>query len=380
MLLGGWRALRQHDLKLLLAYGTVSQLGFLMVVARLGTRAAALAGLAMLLAHALFKATLFLVVGIIDHQAGTRDLRELSGRRPVDARCWRRSRSLAGASMAGLPPLVGFVAKESVFGALIDVARHGDGTGLGRLAGWPCSSAWSSARRSPSPTRPASSGARSPTKPGTARTDVRPHRGRLPGRPGAARGVPRWSLGFAGRAGDDAARRRTPTSFPAGRARRRAGAVARARPAAGALGRLAGRRPAAVPGARRRSPALQAALAGRGAPSAAYRRSMRLLDRLAVEVTGLTQRGSLPFYLGVILLGRRAAARRGAADRRGRRPDERRRSGTTRRRLVVGGDHRGRRGAHRPVPAPAARRWSWSVSPATARRCCSSCTAPRTWR
>ncbi len=71
------RALRQTDLKLLLAYGTVSQLGLLIAVTGSGTPDAALAGTAMLLAHALFKAALFLVVGIIDHGAGTRDLREL---------------------------------------------------------------------------------------------------------------------------------------------------------------------------------------------------------------------------------------------------------------------------------------------------------------
>ena len=79
LLLGGWRALRQTDVKLVLAYGTVSQLGFLMVANGLGVRDAALAGLAMLLAHALFKAPLFMVVGIIDHEAGMRDLRQLSG-------------------------------------------------------------------------------------------------------------------------------------------------------------------------------------------------------------------------------------------------------------------------------------------------------------
>jgi multicomponent Na+:H+ antiporter subunit A len=135
MVLGGWRSLRQVDTKLLLAYGTVSQLGFLLVVASVGTRAAALAGLAMLVAHALFKATLFMVVGIVDQRAGTRDLRRLSG-------LWRSAPVLAGtalvagASMAGLPPLAGFVAKESVFGSLIGVARHGDGTGLGGAAGW----------------------------------------------------------------------------------------------------------------------------------------------------------------------------------------------------------------------------------------------------
>ncbi|MET8309048.1 Na+/H+ antiporter subunit A [Micromonospora sp. NPDC005173] len=119
MLFGGWAALRQTDLKLLLAYGTVSQLGLLVTVTGAGTPDAALAGTAMLLSHALFKAALFLVVGVIDHSAGTRDLRQLSG-----LRHWSRPlfvvAVLAAASMAGLPPLVGFVAKEAVFAAFTD--------------------------------------------------------------------------------------------------------------------------------------------------------------------------------------------------------------------------------------------------------------------
>ncbi|NYE38227.1 multicomponent Na+:H+ antiporter subunit A [Nocardioides cavernae] len=135
MLLGGVRALRQHDLKLLLAYGTVSQLGFLVLVLGVGTRSATLAGLALLLAHALFKATLFLVVGIIDHSTGTRDLRRLTGlagRMPAVM----VASVVAAASMAGLPPLLGFLAKEGVLVALVDVAREGDGTGLGAANGW----------------------------------------------------------------------------------------------------------------------------------------------------------------------------------------------------------------------------------------------------
>ncbi|WP_193612264.1 Na+/H+ antiporter subunit A [Nocardioides lijunqiniae] len=135
MVLGGVRALRQHDLKLLLAYGTVSQLGFLVLVLGVGTRSAMLAGLALLVAHALFKATLFLTVGVIDHSTGTRDLRRLTGlgrRMPVLA----VAATLAAASMAGLPPLLGYVAKESVLVALLDVAREGDGTGLAGLGGW----------------------------------------------------------------------------------------------------------------------------------------------------------------------------------------------------------------------------------------------------
>ncbi|MFF2275827.1 Na+/H+ antiporter subunit A [Agromyces sp. NPDC058126] len=125
MLVGGWRALRQYDLKLLLAYGTVSQLGFLVMVTGFGTRDAALAGVALLLAHALFKATLFLVVGIVDHAAGTRDWRKLSGlgrRMPVIATI----AFVAAASMAGLPPLLGFVAKEAVFTAELEAALAGD--------------------------------------------------------------------------------------------------------------------------------------------------------------------------------------------------------------------------------------------------------------
>ncbi|MGY1806000.1 Na+/H+ antiporter subunit A [Blastococcus sp. SYSU D00669] len=119
MLVGGYRALRQTDLKLLLAFGTVSQLGFLTVLVGAGSRELAAAGLAMLVAHALFKATLFLVVGVVDHATGTRDLRELSGlgrRLPVLAAIG----GLAAASMAGIPPLLGFVGKEAAFTALLE--------------------------------------------------------------------------------------------------------------------------------------------------------------------------------------------------------------------------------------------------------------------
>ncbi|MHC8609257.1 Na+/H+ antiporter subunit A [Paenarthrobacter ureafaciens] len=130
MLIGGYRALRQTDIKLILAYGTVSQLGFLTMVVGLGRPDAALAGLALLLAHGLFKATLFLVVGIIDHQSGTRDIRKLSG-------VFRSSRALgvvaaiAAASMAGVPPLAGFVAKESVFETFVHYATEHDAPASG---------------------------------------------------------------------------------------------------------------------------------------------------------------------------------------------------------------------------------------------------------
>ena len=85
MLLGGFQALRESDLKRVLAFGTVSQLGLLAVVLGFGTRDMALAGLALLLSHALFKSALFLVVGVIDRQLSTRDIGELSRRRPPGA-------------------------------------------------------------------------------------------------------------------------------------------------------------------------------------------------------------------------------------------------------------------------------------------------------
>ncbi|WP_444420567.1 hydrogen gas-evolving membrane-bound hydrogenase subunit E [Saccharopolyspora indica] len=122
MLVGGWRALHEYDLKKLLAYGTVSQLGFLMVLFGAGTHTGAMAGAAMLLAHGMFKATLFLVVGIIDHQAGTRDIRKLSGLgRELP---WLAVIATLGvASMAGLPPMLGFIGKEAAFSAFLTGGR-----------------------------------------------------------------------------------------------------------------------------------------------------------------------------------------------------------------------------------------------------------------
>ncbi len=121
MVLGGWRALKQFDLKLLLAHGTVSQLGFLIVVAGFGTQASALAAVALLLAHALFKAALFLVVGIVDHRAGTRDLRKLSGL-GREAPAMTIIAVLATLSMAGIPLTFGFVAKEAVLSSFLGPA------------------------------------------------------------------------------------------------------------------------------------------------------------------------------------------------------------------------------------------------------------------
>ncbi|WP_343929872.1 Na+/H+ antiporter subunit A [Tsukamurella strandjordii] len=121
MILAGWRALREFDLKLILAFGTVSQLGMLLVLVGTGERNVALAGITMLTAHALFKATLFMVVGIIDHAAGTRDIRRLA-RLGDKQRALAVIAALAAASMAGIPPLYGFVGKE----AMLESMLHAD--------------------------------------------------------------------------------------------------------------------------------------------------------------------------------------------------------------------------------------------------------------
>nr|WP_272508826.1 Na+/H+ antiporter subunit A [Corynebacterium pilbarense] len=118
MLLGGWMALKQRDLKLILAYGTVSQLGFITTVIGVGSREATMAGLAITFAHSLFKAALFMIVGAIDHATGTRDIHELSGlgrKQPLLATL----AVISAASMAGIPPLFGFVAKETALDAIL---------------------------------------------------------------------------------------------------------------------------------------------------------------------------------------------------------------------------------------------------------------------
>lgn len=134
MLVGGIQALRETDLKRILAFGTVSQLGFFAVVVGYGTQASALAGIALVVAHALFKSALFLIVGVIDRQLSTRDIDELSGvgrQAPVMA----TASFISVASMAGIAPTLGFVAKESALTALFDDALAGSVWGMVALLG-----------------------------------------------------------------------------------------------------------------------------------------------------------------------------------------------------------------------------------------------------
>ncbi len=121
MIWGAVGALRHRDAKLILAWGTVSQLGLLIMLFAVGTPKAVFAATAMLLAHALFKAALFLVVGEVDIRAGTRNIEELGGlasKMPISFGV----ALLAGLSMAGAPPLLGFMTKEAAVEAALGLS------------------------------------------------------------------------------------------------------------------------------------------------------------------------------------------------------------------------------------------------------------------
>ena len=114
MLIGAYLAIFQHDLKGLLAYSTISHLGLITCLLGIGTPLAMVAAIFHTLNHAIFKASLFMAVGIIDHESGTRDMRKLSGL----SRLMPYTATLAivaGAAMAGVPLLNGFLSKEMFF-------------------------------------------------------------------------------------------------------------------------------------------------------------------------------------------------------------------------------------------------------------------------
>lgn len=114
LIAGTLLAIRQTDLKLMLAYTTVASLGLLVMLTGIGTDTALKAAVLYLFAHSLFKGALFMIAGCVDHETGTRDLWKLGGLRsamPITA----AAAALAALSMAGLPPFVGFLAKEVIY-------------------------------------------------------------------------------------------------------------------------------------------------------------------------------------------------------------------------------------------------------------------------
>jgi multicomponent K+:H+ antiporter subunit A len=114
LLLAAMIALFKHDLKGLLAYSTISHLGLIVALFGIGTPLAAVAGVFHLINHAIFKASLFMSVGIIDHECGTRDMRRING-------LWHALphtailAMVAAAAMAGVPLANGFLSKEMFF-------------------------------------------------------------------------------------------------------------------------------------------------------------------------------------------------------------------------------------------------------------------------
>jgi multicomponent Na+:H+ antiporter subunit A len=134
---GAVLAYGQTDLKRLLAFTTVSALGTLTVLVGLSTEASCQAAMVFLLVHALYKAALFLGVGTLDHAAGTRDVGRLGGlarAMPLTA-CAVAASAL---SMAGLPPLLGFLAKELFYEAKLQAPRLGTWVTLTSFVGGAC--------------------------------------------------------------------------------------------------------------------------------------------------------------------------------------------------------------------------------------------------
>jgi multicomponent K+:H+ antiporter subunit A len=131
MLGGAIQALTQTDIKGQLAFSTISQLGALVLLAGQSGEKAAIALVAGVLAHALYKSSLFMWAGIIDHQSGLRDLRKLGG-------LWQWMPwsglvlALAGFSLGGVPPSLGFWAKEYL---LYAVVKNGLPNWIGYLLG-----------------------------------------------------------------------------------------------------------------------------------------------------------------------------------------------------------------------------------------------------
>lgn len=143
---GSISAVRQKDLKGILAFSTISQLGMIMALLGLGSASyfydsddstayfavATVAGIFHLLNHATFKGGLFMAAGIIDHETGTRDIRKLGGLMSIMPITF--TISLIGlASMAGIPPFNGFISKEMFFTGTLRITEISEIGSLGML-------------------------------------------------------------------------------------------------------------------------------------------------------------------------------------------------------------------------------------------------------
>lgn len=133
---GSFNAVKQTDLKALLAYSTISQLGLIMSLFGVGSAAmyfeqgdesalyavAIFAAIFHLINHSTFKGCLFMVVGIIDHETGTRDIRRLGGLMSLMPLSFTLM-VIGSFAMAGLPPFNGFLSKEMFFTAMLNASE-----------------------------------------------------------------------------------------------------------------------------------------------------------------------------------------------------------------------------------------------------------------
>ncbi|HEY5601478.1 MAG TPA: monovalent cation/H+ antiporter subunit A [Gammaproteobacteria bacterium] len=123
LIVGAVFALFKHDLKGLLAYSTISHLGLITLLFGIGTPLAAVAGVFHIINHAIFKASLFMAAGIIDHETGSRDMRRING-------LWKYMphtavlAMVAASAMAGVPLLNGFLSKEMFFAEAVSATTH----------------------------------------------------------------------------------------------------------------------------------------------------------------------------------------------------------------------------------------------------------------
>ncbi|UOF94008.1 MAG: monovalent cation/H+ antiporter subunit A [Bordetella sp.] len=114
LILGAYTAIFQQDMKGILAYSTISHLGLITLLIGLNSSLGLVAAIFHMINHATFKASLFMATGIVDHETGTRNIRNLSGlyrSMPITATL----ATVAAASMAGVPLLNGFISKEMFF-------------------------------------------------------------------------------------------------------------------------------------------------------------------------------------------------------------------------------------------------------------------------
>ena len=137
LIYGSYTAVKQTDLKSILAFSTISQLGLIMCLLGIGSASvyygygsaqgelyvvATLTAVFHLINHATFKGCLFMVVGIVDHETGTRDIRKLGGLMAIMPITFTLA-LIGSLSMAGLPPFNGFLSKEMFFTGVLKAAQ-----------------------------------------------------------------------------------------------------------------------------------------------------------------------------------------------------------------------------------------------------------------